>query len=31
MRGARAKIELMQRDFETWEAVTVGADYPEQA
>ena len=31
LRGARAKIELMQRDFETWEAVTVGADYPEQA
>jgi NAD(P)-dependent dehydrogenase (short-subunit alcohol dehydrogenase family) len=31
LRGARAKIELMQRDFETWEAVTVGADFPEQA
>jgi NAD(P)-dependent dehydrogenase (short-subunit alcohol dehydrogenase family) len=29
LRGARAKIELMQRDFETWEAVTVGADFPE--
>jgi NAD(P)-dependent dehydrogenase (short-subunit alcohol dehydrogenase family) len=29
LRGARAKIELMERDFAAWEAVTVGADFPE--
>ena len=29
LRGARRKIEEMQRDFDAWEDVTVGADYPD--
>lgn len=29
LRGARKKIEEMQRDFDAWEDVTVGADYPD--
>jgi NAD(P)-dependent dehydrogenase (short-subunit alcohol dehydrogenase family) len=28
---ARKKIDLMNRDFDTWEATTIGADFPEQA
>ena len=28
--GARAKIELLRRDFEAWAAVTEGADFPER-
>lgn len=26
---ARAKLEAMRRDFDTWEATTLGADFPE--
>jgi NAD(P)-dependent dehydrogenase (short-subunit alcohol dehydrogenase family) len=26
---ARKKIDLLRRDFDTWEAATLGADYPE--
>ena len=28
---ARKKIDLMQKDFDAWEATTVGADYPDGA
>ena len=26
---ARKKLEMLRKDFDTWEATTVGADYPE--
>lgn len=29
LRGARKKIELLQEQIDTWEEVTVGADFPE--
>ena len=29
LREARAKLETMKRDFDTWEQVTLDADYPE--
>ncbi len=29
MKGARNKITELQRDFDAWEATTVGADFPE--
>jgi NAD(P)-dependent dehydrogenase (short-subunit alcohol dehydrogenase family) len=28
MKGARIKLEELKHDFDTWEAVTVGADFP---
>jgi NAD(P)-dependent dehydrogenase (short-subunit alcohol dehydrogenase family) len=28
---ARKKIDLMRRDFDAWEATTIGADFPEDA
>ena len=29
LRGARAKIDLLTRDFDAWEKTTVGADFPD--
>ena len=29
LQGARAKLEALRHDFDTWEATTVGADFPE--
>jgi NAD(P)-dependent dehydrogenase (short-subunit alcohol dehydrogenase family) len=29
LQGARAKLESLRKDFDTWEATTVGADFPE--
>jgi len=29
LNGARGKLDQLRRDFDTWEAVTVSADYPE--
>ena len=26
---ARKKVDLMRRDFDAWEATTLGADFPE--
>ncbi len=28
LKGARNKLEVLKKDFDTWEAVTVGADFP---
>ncbi|QJD94986.1 oxidoreductase [Mucilaginibacter robiniae] len=28
LKGARNKIELLQKDFDTWEETTIGADFP---
>ena len=29
LRGARAKIEMLKKDFDAWESTTVGADFPD--
>jgi NAD(P)-dependent dehydrogenase (short-subunit alcohol dehydrogenase family) len=29
LQAARAKLDALKRDFDTWEATTLGADYPE--
>jgi NAD(P)-dependent dehydrogenase (short-subunit alcohol dehydrogenase family) len=29
LKGARAKLEMLKKDFDAWEATTVGADFPE--
>lgn len=29
LKGARNKLQELQKDFDTWEATTVGADFPE--
>lgn len=29
LKGARAKIDLLNRDFEAWEKTTLGADFPD--
>ena len=31
LRGARAKLDLLKKDFDTWEETTVNADFPEGA
>lgn len=31
LKGARAKLEELKQDFETWSAVTEGADFPKEA
>ena len=31
LKGARWKLDLMKHDFDAWEAVTVAADFPEDA
>jgi NAD(P)-dependent dehydrogenase (short-subunit alcohol dehydrogenase family) len=31
LKGARNKLELLKKDFDTWEATTVGADFPNDA
>jgi len=28
LKGARAKLEMLKKDFDTWEETTVGADFP---
>jgi hypothetical protein len=30
LKGARNKIELLKKDFDTWAEVTVGADFPKE-
>jgi hypothetical protein len=30
LKGARNKINELQRDFDAWEGTTVGADFPKQ-
>jgi NAD(P)-dependent dehydrogenase (short-subunit alcohol dehydrogenase family) len=30
LKGARNKIELLKKDFDTWEETTVGADFPKE-
>ena len=30
LKGARNKLELLKKDFDTWEEITTGADFPEQ-
>ena len=29
LKGARAKLDMLKKDFDTWETTTVGADFPE--
>jgi NAD(P)-dependent dehydrogenase (short-subunit alcohol dehydrogenase family) len=29
LRGARAKLDMLKKDFDAWETTTVGADFPE--
>jgi NAD(P)-dependent dehydrogenase (short-subunit alcohol dehydrogenase family) len=29
LKGARAKLDMLKKDFEAWETTTVGADFPE--
>jgi NAD(P)-dependent dehydrogenase (short-subunit alcohol dehydrogenase family) len=29
LKGARAKLEMLKKDFDAWETTTVGADFPE--
>jgi NAD(P)-dependent dehydrogenase (short-subunit alcohol dehydrogenase family) len=29
LRGARAKLDMLKKDFDAWEKTTVGADFPE--
>ena len=29
LKGARAKLDMLKRDFDAWETTTVGADFPE--
>ncbi|HEY6088598.1 MAG TPA: hypothetical protein VD771_02295, partial [Gemmatimonadaceae bacterium] len=29
LKGARAKIDLLKRDFDAWEKTTIEADFPE--
>ena len=29
LRLARAKLEMLKKDFDAWEKTTLGADYPE--
>ena len=29
LRGARTKLDALARDFDAWEATTVGADFPD--
>jgi NAD(P)-dependent dehydrogenase (short-subunit alcohol dehydrogenase family) len=29
LKGARAKLDMLKKDFDAWEATTVGADFPE--
>jgi NAD(P)-dependent dehydrogenase (short-subunit alcohol dehydrogenase family) len=31
LRGARAKLDLLKKDIDDWEDITVAADYPEKA
>lgn len=28
LKGARAKLEILKKDFDTWEETTIGADFP---
>lgn len=30
LRGARAKLDMLKKDFDAWETTTVGADFPEE-
>ncbi len=30
LKGARTKLDELKKDFDTWEAVTVGADFPKE-
>lgn len=30
LKGARNKLEILKKDFDTWEETTTGADFPEQ-
>lgn len=30
LKGARNKLELLKKDFDTWEETTIGADFPEE-
>lgn len=30
LKGARNKLEVLKKDFDTWESVTVGADFPKE-
>jgi hypothetical protein len=29
LKGARAKLDLLKRDFDAWEKTTIEADFPE--
>jgi hypothetical protein len=31
LKGARAKLEELKNDFDTWAATTEGADFPKEA
>lgn len=31
LKGARMKLDLLKEDFDTWEATTVGADFPKES
>ncbi len=30
LKGARNKLDLLKKDFDTWEDTTVGADFPKE-